>query len=156
MTGPGRSLAGAALLILTLTGAAASAAAQDQRGRSDQQIFRELEDQWAAAVERNDVSAVSAILAEEYVSTYDDGTQGDRAGELELVRTFNQRIDESAIEDFTVKAYGDIAIVRFARRMVGPRNGVRHEVTFRYIDVFVWRDGRWQCVTSQSTRVTPR
>lgn len=147
---------GALLLTLALVGAAAPAVAQDQRGRSDQQIFLELEERWAAAVERNDVSAVSAILAEEYVSTYDDGTQGTRTGELNLVRTFNQRIDESSIEDFTVKAYGDIAIVRFARRMVGPRNGLRHEVTFRYIDVFVWRDARWQCVTSQSTRVTPR
>lgn len=149
-------LTGILLLTLTLPLAAASAAAQDLRGRSDQDIFHELEERWATAVERNDVAAVGAILADEYVSTYDDGSQGDRAGELELVRTFNQHIDESAIEDFTVKAYGDTAVVRFARRMVGPRNGVRHEVTFRYTDVFVWRDDRWQCVSSQSTRVTPR
>jgi hypothetical protein len=27
------------------------------------------------------------------------------------------------------------------------------ELTFQYIDVFVYRDGRWQCVASQSTRV---
>lgn len=151
-----RPRVGALVLALALAAVAAPAAAQDQRGRSDQEIFRELEERWAAAVERNDVSAVSTILADEYVSTYDDGTQGDRAGELELVRTFNQRIDESAIEDFTVKVYGDTAIVRFARRMVGPRSGVRHEVTFRYVDVFVWREARWQCVTSQSTRVAPR
>ena len=151
-----RAFAGALLATLALTTTVRPAGAQSQRGQSDQQIFLQLEEQWAAAVERNDVNAVSAILADEYVSTYDDGTQGDRAGELELVRVFNQRIDESAIEDFTVKVYGDVAIVRFARRMVGPRNGVRHEVTFRYVDAFVWRDGRWQCVTSQSTRVTTR
>ncbi len=152
-----RDIAGPLLFALALAcSAPAPASAQDQRGLSDQQIFLDLEEQWAAAVERNDVNAVSAILAEEYVSTYDDGTQGDRSGELELVRTFNQRIDESAIEDFTVKAYTDTVVVRFARRMVGPRNGVRHEVTFRYVDIFVWRDGRWQCVASQSTRVAPR
>lgn len=150
-----RDIAGPLLFALALA-CSAPASAQDQRGLSDQQIFLDLEEQWAAAVERNDVNAVSAILAEEYVSTYDDGTQGDRSGELELVRTFNQRIDESAIEDFTVKAYTDTVVVRFARRMVGPRNGVRHEVTFRYVDIFVWRDGRWQCVASQSTRVAPR
>lgn len=149
-------VAGALLLTLALPVATALATVQDQRGRSDQEIFLELEERWAAAVERNDVSAVGAILADEYVSTYDDGSHGDRARELELVRTFNQHIDESAIEDFAVKAYGDTAVVRFSRRMVGPRNGARHEVTFRYTDVFVWRDGRWQCVSSQSTRVTPR
>lgn len=130
--------------------------AQDQRGWSDQQIFLALEQQWAAAVEQNDVAAVSAILADEYVSVFEDGTTGDRERELQLVREFNQHIDESEIRDFSVRTYGDTAVVRFARRMVGPRNGLRHEVTFRYLDVFVWRDGRWQCVTSQSTRVTDR
>lgn len=139
-----------------LVGMASVAAAQDLRGRSDQEIFRELEEVWAAAVERNDVEFVNAILADEYVSTYEDGSQGDKAKELALVREFNQRIDESIIKDFTVRSYGDTAIVRFARTMVGPRNGQRHEVTFRYIDVFVWRDTRWQCVTSQSTRVNPK
>lgn len=134
----------------------ASAAAQDQRGRSDQQIFLDLEERWAAAVERNDVDFVRAVLADEYVSTYEDGSQGDKERELALVRSFNQRIDESSIQDFAVRVYGDAAVVRFARHMVGPRNGQRHEVTFRYVDVFVWRDGRWQCVTSQSTRVGPR
>jgi ketosteroid isomerase-like protein len=144
------------LLLLCLAGASAPAAAQDRRGQSDQQIFLRLEEHWAAAVERNDVAEVSALLAEEYTSTYDDGSQGDKAQELELVRAFNQHIEESAIEDFTVRAYGDTAVVRFARRMAGPRNGVRHEVTFRYLDIFVWRDGRWQCVSSQSTRVALR
>lgn len=140
-------------LVLVLS---VGAGAQDLRGRSDQQIFQDLEEIWAAAVERNDVEFVNAILADEYVSTYEDGSQGDKAKELDLVRVFNQRIDESTIKDFTVRRYGDTAIVRFARTMVGPRNGARHEVTFRYVDVFVWRDGRWQCVASQSTRVNTR
>ena len=128
--------------------------AQDQRGLSDQEIFFRLEQQWAAAVERNDIAAVGAILADEYVSVFEDGTIGTRARELQLVQEFNQHIEESEIQDFFVRAYGDTAVVRFARHMVGPRNGQRHEVTFRYLDVFVWRDGRWQCVTSQSTRVS--
>jgi hypothetical protein len=38
--------------------------------------------------------------------------------------------------------------------MVGPSKGQRLELTYRYIDVFVMRDGRWQCVASQSTKVT--
>lgn len=144
----------ATLLLATVLPVGLSA--QDQRGLSDQQIFLAIEQRWATAVERNDVAAVGEILADEYVSVFEDGTLGTRDRELELVRTFNQHIDESEILDFSVRAYGDVAVVRFARHMVGPRNGERHEVTFRYLDVFVWRDGRWQCVTSQSTRVTGR
>ena len=29
----------------------------------------------------------------------------------------------------------------------------RLEVTYRYLDVFVRRDGRWQCIASQSLKV---
>jgi hypothetical protein len=45
--------------------------------------------------------------------------------------------------------------VWFTLNLVGVRQGQRAEVTLRYTDVFVLRDGRWQCVSSQSTRVNP-
>jgi hypothetical protein len=45
-------------------------------------------------------------------------------------------------------------VVWFTQRMVGPIQGKPTEITARYMDVFVMRDGRWQCVASQSTRVT--
>ena len=35
-----------------------------------------------------------------------------------------------------------------------PAGTRRLELTFRYLDVFVQRDGRWQCVASQSVKVT--
>ena len=42
------------------------------------------------------------------------------------------------------------------QRMVGPVQGKPTEIVTRYMDVFVMRDGRWQCVASQSTRVTAK
>ena len=38
--------------------------------------------------------------------------------------------------------------------MVGPVQGKPTEITTRYMDVFVNRDGKWLCVASQSTKVT--
>jgi len=101
------------------------------------------------------VAFIESVLAEEFVSTYGDGTRGDRAKELKLAAEFNQQIDSSTLDEFTVKVYGDTAVVWFTQHMVGPSKGQRLEVTYRYIDVFVMRDGRWQCVASQSTKVTP-
>jgi hypothetical protein len=43
--------------------------------------------------------------------------------------------------------------VWFTRHLAGIRQGRRLELTFRFTDVFVVRDGRWQCVSSQSTKV---
>ena len=143
------------LLLAFLVPAFSTAGAQSQPVRSDQQNLIKLERDWDAAFHRKDVAFIDSVLAEEFVSTYGDGTRGDRAKELKLASEFNQQIDSSTLDDFSVKIYGDTAVVWFTQHMVGPSKGQRLEVTYRYIDVFVMRDGRWQCVASQSTKVTP-
>ena len=143
------------LLLAFLVPAFSTAGAQSQPVRSDQQNLIKLERDWDAAFHRKDVAFIESVLAEEFVSTYGDGSRGDRAKELKLAAEFNQQIDSSTLDEFVVKVYGDTAVVWFTQHMVGPSKGQRLEVTYRYIDVFVMRDGRWQCVASQSTKVTP-
>ena len=142
------------LLLASLVPAISASGAQSKPVLSDQQVLIKLERDWDAAFHRKDVAFIESVLAEEFVSTYGDGTRGDRAKELKLAAEFNQQIDSSTLDEFVVKVYGDTAVVWFTQRMVGPSNGQRLEVTYRYIDVFVLRDGRWQCVASQSTKVT--
>ena len=142
-----------ALLALILVGAATTASAQ-LRVKSDQEILIELEQNWISALKRNDVKFVESVLAEEFVATYGDGTRGDRKHELQLVADFNAQVDEWLVGEFTVKVYQDTAVVWFTQRMTGPVQGKPVEIVTRYMDVFVMRDGRWQCVGSQSTRVT--
>ena len=55
------------------------------------------------------------------------------------------------LDEFIVKVFGDTAVVWFTQHLVGPKDGRRLELTFRYLDVFVQRDGRWQCVAEQIT-----
>lgn len=136
--------------------AGSTASAQDLRGLSDQQILMRLEREWDAAFLRNDVGFVESVLADEFVATYDDGSTGDKAKELKLVAEFNQMIESSKLDDFTIKVYDKTAVVWFARHLAGPSQGRRLEVSFRYMDVFVLRDGRWLCVASQSTKIAPK
>ena len=131
-------------------------AAQSTRVRSDQDVLMQLERDWDAAFRRNDAAFIDNILAEEFVVTYDDGTRGDRAKELALAASFNQKVDSSTLDEFMVKEYGNTAIVWFSLHLVGPSKGQTLELTYRFVDVFVLRDARWQCVSSQSTRVIPR
>ncbi len=121
--------------------------------RSDQDILMQLERDWDAAFRRNDAAFIENILAEEFVVTYDDGTRGDRAKELALAASFNQKVDSSTLDEFIVKEYGNTAIVWFSLHLVGPSKGQTLALNFRFVDVFVLRDARWQCVSSQSTRV---
>lgn len=125
-----------------------------QRAPSDQQILIQLERDWDEAFHHKDVAFLDTVLADEFRVTYSDGSQGDKARELKLAAEFNQQIDSSAMDDFTVKVYGDTAVVWFTERLVGPSKGRQLTVTLKFMDVFVMRDGRWQCVASQSTKVT--
>ena len=122
--------------------------------KSAQEILIELEQNWISALKRNDVTFVDSVLAEEFVATYGDGSRGDRKHELKLVADFNAQVDEWLVGEFIVKVYDDTAVVWFTQRMIGPVQGKPVEITTRYMDVFVLRDGRWLCVGSQSTRVT--
>jgi ketosteroid isomerase-like protein len=141
------------LIAAVLAFAAATAGAQDQRVQSDQEILMQLERDWDAAFLTRDVRVIDNILAEEFIATYDDGSRGDRAKELSLAAEFNQNIESSVLKEFTVKIYGDTAVVWFTRQVAGLSKGKRLELSFQYVDVFVFRAGKWQCVASQSTRV---
>ena len=141
------------LAAAVLVFAAPQAGAQDQRVRSDQEILMQLERDWDAAFLTRDVRVIDSILAEEFIATYDDGSRGDRAKELSLAAEFNQNIESSVLKEFTVKIYGDTAVVWFTRQVAGLSKGKRLELSFQYVDVFVFRAGKWQCVASQSTRV---
>jgi ketosteroid isomerase-like protein len=127
-----------------------------QAVQSDQQVLIGLTEQWDRAFRERDVEFIESILADEFIATYADGTRGDKAKELALATEFNQQVDSSRLDEFTVRIYGDTAVVMFTQHLVGPVQGEPTEVTHRYIDVWVIGDGRWRCVASQSTRVGRR
>ena len=145
------TLAAAALVLVA---AAPASAQRSQRPQSDQETLITLERDWDFAFHHKDVAFIEKVLATEFVATYAEGQRADRATEIQNAKDFNQQIDKSELSEFIVKEYGDTAVVWFTQKMTGPSKGQTITLTFRYIDVFVLRDGRWQCVASQSTRVT--
>jgi ketosteroid isomerase-like protein len=128
-------------------------AAQAAADRTDAQSLIRLEQSWNEAFYRKDVSFLEGVLADEFIATYEDGSQGDKAKEISLTRDFNQQVDSAEQDEFRVKLYGDTAVVWFSLHLIGPRQGQPVQVDLRYVDVFIWRANRWQCVSSHSTKV---
>ena len=121
--------------------------------RTDPQSLIQLEKSWNEAFYRKDVSFLERVLATEFIATYEDGSQGDRAKEISLTKDFSQQVDSAEQDQFVVNIYGDTAVVWFTLHLTGPRQGQRIQVDLRYVDVFVWRANRWQCVSSHSTKI---
>jgi hypothetical protein len=141
------------LVCLIVGSVVAAHAAQAQNVKSDQDVLIELEREWDAAFHSQNAEFIERVLADEFIATYGDGTRSDKAKELALAREFDQQVDSSHLDDFMVKVYRDTAIVWFTQYLVGPVKGKPTEVQYQYMDVWVVRDGRWQAVASQSTRV---
>src|SRR5262245_31723162 len=144
----------AALCILLVLTSTVVATAQSAPVRSDQDILIQLERDWDAAFHRHDAAFIDRILADEFLITYENGARADRKVELQLAASLNENIESSMLDEFIVKEFGNTAIVWFTLQLVGTVKGERVETAYRYTDVFVLRDGRWQCVSSQSTKVT--
>ncbi len=131
----------------------AAAPVTAQSAQSTREILIELERGWNDAFYRRDVDFIAQLLADEFTATYDDGSRGDKARELELVAAFNQQVVSAVQEDFTIEVYGEAAVVWFTLRIVGIRQGQEATIRLSYTDIWVQRDGRWQCVSTHSTRV---
>src|ERR1700752_49816 len=131
-------------------------ASQRQAAKSDQQIIIELEQSWNDAFYKKDLDLLKNVLADGVIATYDDGTRGDKPKELKLAAEFNQQVESAIQDEFTVKVYGDTAVVWFTLHVVGIKQGQQSELTLHYTDVWVLRDGRWQCVSAHSTRLTAK
>ncbi len=144
------------LLCFTLGSIVAAQPLWAQDVKSDQDVLIDLERKWDAAFHSQDAAFIETVLADEFIATYGDGSRGDKAKELALARSFDQQVDSSRLDDFIVKVYRDTAVVWFTQFLVGPVKGKPTEVQYQYMDVWVVRDGRWQAVASQSTRLGSR
>ena len=133
-----------------------SAAARAQDVKSDQQVLIELERAWDAAFHKGDAKFIETLLADEFIATYGDGSRGDKAKELSLAADQKQQVDSSRLDEFIVRTFGNTAVVWFTQILVGPVNGKPTEVRYRYVDVWVIRNGRWLAVASQSTRLNAK
>ena len=103
--------------------AATPAPAAAQPVKSDQDVLVELEKSWNEAFYSKDLKFIESILADEFISTYEDGSRADKKKELALTAAFDQKVVEAVQDDFTVKVFGNTAVVWFTLHLVGIKQG---------------------------------
>jgi len=111
--------------------------------------------EWAEAVARRNVGRIDRIEAEEFVFTDPAGRLWTKQRQLESLKAGDLEIDSFALSDVRARIYVDAAVVTFRIEWRGTFRGVDISGPQRMTDTFVKRDGRWQCVASQTTRIPP-
>lgn len=114
-----------------------------------------ISDAWDKAIVRKDAAAVAANMAEDF-------RQIDGYGNLETKKSFlagivdsKLTIDPYSVEDFEVRLYGDTALLSGRTHMTGKYDGKPFESNYRYIDIYVRRNGAWKIVSVQITKIPP-
>jgi ketosteroid isomerase-like protein len=102
---------------------------------------------------RKDVEAIAPFTAAEYMQIDFDGRVMDKAATFQRIRSSDIRLRSNTIDDLTVRIYGDVAVVTGLGTPKGVADGRDFGEPIRYSRVYVKRDGRWQVVLFQQTRV---
>ncbi len=116
------------------------------------ETLREIEERLAAAWVENDRLFIEQTLADDWSVTDLTGQVLTKAQVLkEVFDSGNRQIVSMQIDDINVRPFGDWAIVTGRTNAAGEYEGEVAQVTLRFTDVFVSRNGRWQVVASQAT-----
>ena len=104
-----------------------------------------LEEEWTEANVKGDKEALERILADEYTGGANSHTKREYIDGLEP----DPSIKSWELEDLTVVQDGTRATVKGTLKNETEKGTEVYDFT----DKFVWRDGRWQAVSSKTSRV---
>lgn len=135
-----------AIALLALGGQVASPAVTQELTQIEQQLID--------TYKSGQCDAWAAFLAPEWSVIHITGATINKAEAVATCRKPAAPIESLTSEVMSVHAYGEFAVVtgRTTATASGPKPLT---VTLRFTDVFVRRDGRWQVVASQATRMMP-
>jgi|SRR5579862_4979875 len=140
------------LLSLWLSPAPA-APASDQYDAEQTRILA-LENAWNQAEEHKDIKALDALLDPTLVYIDYDGSIMDKAQFLASARAPSLHPEQIVNESMTAHVYGGSAVVTGVYREKGEKNRKPYLRRGRFTDTWVFVQGNWVCVASQSTLIS--
>ena len=124
-------------------------------GEAEEELLT-LEKAFADAIVRIDLEGIGRLVTDDWIIVDPNGEIVDRARFFEVIKSGVLTHDMMESEDFRVRVYGDSAVVTGLTRTKGKFMGQEFSTRERATDVFVKRDGRWQCVLTHLTRFTKK
>ena len=110
-------------------------------------------DAWDKAIVRKDRAAILANMADDFRSIDGAGTVETKPVFVDGLMDAKLTIDPYTVEDFDVRLFGDVALLSGRTKMTGRFDGKPFTSHYRYIDIYAKRNGRWQIVSVQITRL---
>ena len=118
----------------------------------DEKALYQLERDWAEADVKKDAVALDKILATEFQANY-VGLIGNKKQVLSVLKSNSSKTESAVNSEMNAIVFGDTAIVHGLSTEKSSMAGKDTSGQYRWTDVFVKREGRWQCVTGYAAKV---
>jgi hypothetical protein len=138
-----RTLLAAAFLMVT----AFTVRADETADRTE---LERIEKATSAALIANDVKALGQMFAAEWRVVGADASVLTREQMFKALETGALKFESYEIGELDVRIYGDAAVVIGVGKPSVVWKGEKFNSRERFTDVFIRKDGRWQCVSTQT------
>lgn len=110
-------------------------------------------DRWDSAIVAKRRDEIEANLADDFRQINSAGQIKDKQSFVNGLLDPNLQIDPYKVEDFEVRLYGEVALLSGRTQMTGRYGDESFTAHYRYIDIYVLREGVWKVVSVQITKM---
>jgi ketosteroid isomerase-like protein len=140
-----------------LFGQAKPPAPEPKKGTSVEQELTKLSNQWNDAMAKRDVAALERILSDDWISAGFEEGVGTKAQFLADLKSGDYALSSTVVHEMNVRAYGNAAVVITHYTTVKEQyKGKDISGSYRTIDTWVRRAGRWQCVATAGSKIAQK
>ena len=113
-----------------------------------------LEHDMSAALTKPDADAAAKMLADTFYAVNPDGSTQGKAQFVADLKSGKFKLESNDLDDMKVHAANaDMAIVTYRSTDKGNYNGHDLSGQYRWLDVLAKRNGTWQFIVSQGTKL---
>ena len=112
-----------------------------------------VDDERFDARAKGDTDTMSRIYADDYTLITAEGVVRSKADQINEMKSQQLQFSPPKILERNVRLYGDSAVVITHEHPSIVRNGQEIGGEFRMTRIYIRRDGQWQLVNAQATRV---
>jgi len=123
--------------------------------KADEAELTRLSNHWDQVIVAKQEKAIADNMAGDFRIIDGHGNVENKTQFVAGIMDPKLTIDPYTVDDFTIRFYGDVALLSGHTSMTGKYDGEKFASNYRYIDIYVKRNGAWKIVSVQITRYPP-
>jgi ketosteroid isomerase-like protein len=114
----------------------------------DERLIAKAELDWYEGATDRDAAKLAAVFADDLIWVTEKGAMMDKQAAIKRYLT-EVNLDSLHFSEFTIRVFGNQAVVTAHVAVRGTRaSGEKIDYTHGTVDVFVKRNGHWQCIAT--------